>query len=82
MSGPYTSTADRDLAHRLWRNLLERKKPGMTLHEGEIFGIALRRLEQDLGSTDSKAADEIQREILLHNSTTDAESPKILQDPA
>ncbi len=64
--------ADRDLAHRLWWDLLQRRKPGITLHVGDVFGIALRRLEEDLHSGDTKALDDIQRELLLRSSEENA----------
>ncbi len=65
------SAADRDLAHRLWWELFQTKEPGVILHEREVFGIALRRLEEDLRSADITAVDDIQREILLRSSASD-----------
>ncbi len=67
------SVADRDLARRLWRSLSQKKIAGVTLHEADVFGIALRRLEEDLRSEDVKAANKIQQELLLLGSAANGE---------
>ena len=46
---------------------------GVTLHEADVFGIALRLLEEDLRSEDVKAVNKIQRELLLFGSAADGE---------
>ena len=50
------SVADRDQARRLWVSMPHRNG---TLHEGGLYGIALRYLEEGLRSGDSRALQEI-----------------------
>jgi hypothetical protein len=62
------SAADQDIAHRLWWELSQTRMTGVTLHEGDVFGIALRHLDEGLRSGDVKALNAIEREILLRES--------------
>jgi amino acid transporter len=63
------SSADQDLAHRLlWQ--LSQRDTRLTLHERDVFGIALRHLEEDLRSGDAGVLDGIQREVLLRGSSS------------
>jgi amino acid transporter len=69
------SSADQDLAHRLLWQLSERDTR-LTLHEGDVFGVALRHLEEDLRSGDARVLDGIQREVLLRGSTNCGNPPE------
>jgi amino acid transporter len=74
------SSCDQDLAHRLlWQ--LSQRDTRLPLHQGDIFGIALRRLEEDLRSGDAGILDAIRREVLLRGSTSRGDSSeKMLED--
>ena len=56
------SPADLDLAHRLWWDLTQTRRIGAGLHEGDIFGMALRRFDDDLRSGNHGILDAIQKE--------------------
>jgi amino acid transporter len=75
------SSADRDLAHLLWKKLLPKMTPPATLHEGDVFGIALRRLAADLRSENVQAVDEIRQEVLLRDVAANGYSPEMLSRP-
>ncbi len=61
------SASDRDLAHRLWLELSKQLAAGVTLQESDVFGIALRRLEQDVRSGNG-ALEGTRQEMLVRNS--------------
>ena len=62
------SPADMDLAHRLWWNLTQTRKMGVGLHEGDIFGIALRRFADELRVADHGIIETVQQEIKIRAS--------------
>ena len=61
------SITDRDLAYRLWRSLNQQKATRVTLHEGSLYGIALRHLEDGLRSGDASALNALNLETAVHN---------------
>jgi hypothetical protein len=63
------SAADQDLAHRIWWELSRKRTDGKILHEGDVFGIALRRLDEDLPSGNGEALIDIEQEILIRESS-------------
>jgi hypothetical protein len=58
--------------------MLPKMTPPATLHEGDVFGIALRRLEADLRSENVQAVDEIRQEGLLRDVAANGYSPDML----
>jgi amino acid transporter len=71
------SSADQDLAHRLLAKL-SGPSTQLSLHEEDVFGIALRRLDEDLQSGDPGILDRIEREVLLRGNTRGDTPPKNL----
>ncbi len=62
------SMEDQAFVHRLKRDLLERTKGSIALHERDIFGIALWHLEEDLQSGNPEAINRIHQELILRGS--------------
>jgi hypothetical protein len=69
------SSADQDLAHRLVGKLSE-PNAGLALHEKDVFGIALRQLEEDLESGDAGVLHRIQLEAFLRGDTGSGGQPE------
>jgi len=69
---PQLWPADIDLVHRLWQELSGRPDVGCRLHHRDIVSVALRRLEQQLHSTEkSDVVADVQYELYR---SSDAES--------
>ena len=56
------SSADQDLARRIVKELTQRNAQS-TLHEGDVYAIALRHLEEGLRSRDAVVLAGIEREV-------------------
>ena len=48
---------DVDRVHDIWRTLTEKEGMGAKLHHRDVVGVALRRLEQELGSSEEEKAE-------------------------
>lgn len=54
---------DVDRVHELWLKLTENPRYGAHLHHRDVVGVALRRLERDLGGQDVTVFDDLSREL-------------------
>ena len=55
---------DLDLLHELWLKLSNAKELGSRLHHRDVVGVALRRLQKDLASSDAeKVVHDVEREL-------------------
>ncbi|HBY63095.1 MAG TPA: APC family permease, partial [Solibacterales bacterium] len=57
---------DVDRLHELWLKLTERDDMGARLHHRDVVGVALRRMQRDLDSTDREQVIEDLRKELRH----------------
>jgi hypothetical protein len=65
------SGVDCDIAHRIWLELFHKHGSYTALHESDVFGIAIRRLDNELRSGKAEALEAIRREIEIRASFTD-----------
>jgi hypothetical protein len=65
------SGVDCDIAHRIWLELFHKYESYTALHESDVFGIAIRRLDNELRSGKAEALEAIRREIEIRASLPD-----------